>query len=163
MNAPRKLAAILAADVAGYSRLTGLDEEGTHAQLQDHLRLLLDPKIAEHRGRSVKSTGDGLLAEFGSVVDAVRCALDVQLGMTQRNTDVPQEKRIEFRIGINLGDIIIDRGDIFADKTQKLMARLRQLDPALRISNLADVILPLRRPQDRNRWIEGLRKAGLPE
>jgi class 3 adenylate cyclase len=111
----RRLTAILAADVAGYSRLTGLDEEGTHAQLQDHLRSLVDPKIAEHRGRVVKNTGDGLLAEFSSVVDAVRCAVDVQRGMAQRNTDVPQEKRIEFRIGINVGDIIADRGDIFGD------------------------------------------------
>ena len=111
----RRLTAILAADVAGYSRLTGLDEEGTHAQLQDHLRSLVDPKIAEHRGRVVKNTGDGLLAEFSSVVNAVRCALDVQRGMAQRNTDVPQERRIEFRIGINVGDIIIDHSDIFGD------------------------------------------------
>jgi len=111
----RRLTAILAADVAGYSRLTGLDEEGTHAQLQDHLRSLIDPQIAEHRGRVVKNTGDGLLAQFSSVVDAVRCALDVQRGMAQRNTDVPQERRIEFRIGINVGDIIIDRSDIFGD------------------------------------------------
>src|SRR6266536_2024851 len=109
----RRLAAILAADVAGYSRLTGLDEEGTHARLQDHLRSLVDPKIAEHRGRVVKNTGDGLLAEFGSVVEAVRCALDVQRGMVQRNTGVPHEKRIEFRIGIHVGEIIIDHGDIF--------------------------------------------------
>jgi TolB-like protein/class 3 adenylate cyclase len=111
----RRLAAILAADVAGYSRLTGLDEEGTHAQLQDHLRSLVDPKIVEHRGRVVKNIRDGLLAEFSSVVDAVRCALDVQRGMAQRNADVPQERRIEFRVGINLGDIIIDNGDIFGD------------------------------------------------
>ena len=111
----RRLAAILAADVAGYSRLTGLDEEGTHAQLQDHLRSLVDPKIAEHRGRVVKNTGDGLLAEFSSVVDAVRCAVDVQRGMAERNAKTPQERRIEFRIGINVGDIIIDRGDIFGD------------------------------------------------
>ena len=111
----RRLAAILAADVAGYSRLTGLDEEGTHARLQDHLRSLLDPKIAEHRGRVVKNTGDGLLAEFNSVVDAVRCAVDIQHGMAERNAGVPDEKRIEFRIGINVGDIIIDRGDIFGD------------------------------------------------
>jgi TolB-like protein len=101
--------------VAGYSRLTGQDEEGTHAQLQDHLRSLVDPKIAEHRGRIVKNTGDGLLAEFSSVVDAVRCALDVQRGMVERNAEVPQEKRIEFRIGINVGDVMIDRGDIFGD------------------------------------------------
>jgi TolB-like protein/class 3 adenylate cyclase len=119
----RRLTAILAADVAGYSRLTGVDEEGTHAQLQDHLRSLVDPKIAEHRGRVVKNTGDGLLAEFGSVVDAVRCAVDVQRGMAERNADVPQEKRIEFRIGINVGDIIIDRGDIFGDGVN-LAARL---------------------------------------
>ncbi len=111
----RKLTAILAADVAGYSRLTGIDEEGTHARLQDHLRSLVDPKIAEHRGRVVKNTGDGLLAEFSSVVDAVRCAVDVQRGMVERNVPVPEEKRIEFRIGVNVGDIIIDRGDIFGD------------------------------------------------
>jgi len=111
----RRLTAILAADVAGYSRLTGLDEEGTHAQLQDHLHSVVDPKIAEHRGRVVKYTGDGLLAEFSSVVDAVRCALDVQRGMAERNTDVPEEKRIEFRIGINVGDVMLDRGDIFGD------------------------------------------------
>ena len=111
----RRLTAILAADVAGYSRLTGADEEGTHVQLQDHLRSLVDPKIAEHRGRVVKNTGDGMLAEFGSVVDAVRCAVDIQRGMAERNADVPEQKRIEFRIGINVGDIIIDRGDIFGD------------------------------------------------
>jgi TolB-like protein/Flp pilus assembly protein TadD len=111
----RRLTAILAADVAGYSRLTGMDEEGTHAQLQDHLRSLVDPKIAEHRGRVVKNTGDGLLAEFSSVVDAVRCAVDVQRGMAERNADVPEERRIEFRVGINVGDIIIDSGDIFGD------------------------------------------------
>ncbi len=111
----RRLTAILAADVAGYSRLTGLDEEGTHARLQDHLRSLVDPKIAEHRGRVVKNTGDGLLAEFSSVVDAMRCALDVQRGMAERNADVPPENRVEFRIGINVGDVIIDSGDIFGD------------------------------------------------
>jgi adenylate cyclase len=106
----RRLTAILAVDVAGYSRLTGLDEEGTHAQLKDHLGSLVDPKITEHRGRIVKHTGDGLLAEFSSVVDAVRCAVDVQRGMAQRNTDVPYERRIQFRIGIHVGDIIIDHG-----------------------------------------------------
>src|SRR5262249_53200754 len=111
----RRLTAILAADVAGYSRLAGLDEEGTHAQLQDHLRSLVDPKIAEHRGNIVKNTGDGLLAEFRSVVDAVRCAVDVQQGMAERNANVPEEKRIEFRIGINVGDVMLDHGDIFGD------------------------------------------------
>ena len=111
----RRLAAILAVDVAGYSKLTGMDEEGTHAQLTGHLRSLVDPMIAEHRGRVVKYTGDGLLAEFGSVVEAVRCAVDIQCGMVERNAKVPQGKRVEFRIGINFGDIIIDRGDIFGD------------------------------------------------
>jgi adenylate cyclase len=122
----RQLTAILAADVAGYSRLTSLDEEGTHVQLQDHLRTLVDPKIAEHGGRVVKNTGDGMLAEFSSVVDAMRCALDVQRGMVERNANVPQEKRIEFRIGINVGDIIIDRGDIFGDGVN-VAARLEGL------------------------------------
>jgi TolB-like protein len=122
----RRLAAILAADVAGYSRLTGVDEEGTHAQLQAHLRALVDPKVAEHRGRVVKNTGDGMLAEFGSVVDAVRCALDVQRGMAERNAGVPDDKRIEFRMGINVGDIIIDRGDIFGDGVN-VAARLESL------------------------------------
>jgi adenylate cyclase len=122
----RRLAAILAADVAGYSRLTGVDEEGTHVQLQAHLRALVDPKVAEHRGRVVKNTGDGMLAEFSSVVDAVRCALDVQRGMAERNTEVPNEKRIEFRMGINVGDIIIDRGDIFGDGVN-VAARLEGL------------------------------------
>jgi adenylate cyclase len=122
----RRLAAILAADVAGYSRLTGVDEEGTHVQLQDHRRTLVDPKIAEQRGRVVKNTGDGMLAEFSSVVDAVRCALDVQRGMAERNAEVPDEKRIEFRMGINVGDIIIDRGDIFGDGVN-VAARLEGL------------------------------------
>jgi len=116
--------------VVGYGRFTSLDEEGTHAQLQDHLRFLVDPKIAEHHGRVVKNTGDGMLAEFSSVVDAVRCALDVQRGMAERNADVPQEKRIEFRIGINVGDIIIDRGDIFGDGVN-LAVRLEPIPGAV--------------------------------
>jgi adenylate cyclase len=122
----RRLAAILAADVAGYSRLTGVDEEGTHVQLQAHLRALVEPKVAEHRGRVVKNTGDGMLAEFSSVVDAVRCALDVQRGMAERNAGVQDQKRIEFRMGINVGDIIIDRGDIFGDGVN-VAARLEGL------------------------------------
>src|SRR5438067_7449872 len=123
MSTVRRLTAILTADVAGYSRLMGADEEGTHERLKAHLRELVEPKIAEHRGRVVKNTGDGLLAEFASVVDAVRCAIDVQRGMTGRNADVPRKKRIEFRIGINLGDVMIDRGDIFGDAVN-LAARL---------------------------------------
>jgi class 3 adenylate cyclase len=125
----RRLVAILAADVAGYSRLTGLDEEGTHAQLQDHLHSLVDPKIAQHRGRIVKNTGDGLLAEFSSVVDAVRCAVEVQRGMAERNAAIPKDKRIEFRMGINVGDIIIDHGDIFGDGVN-VAARLENIAEA---------------------------------
>ena len=115
MTATRRLTAILAADVAGYSRLMGADEEGTLARLNAHRRALVDPKIAEHGGRIVKTTGDGLLAEFPSVVDAVRCAVEVQRGMAERNVTVPAPERIEFRIGINLGDIIVEEGDIFGD------------------------------------------------
>src|SRR6266436_3166292 len=103
MASTRRLAAILAADVAGYSRLMGVDEEGTHERLKAHFRQLIDPKIKEHQGRIVKTTGDGLLAEFPSVVDAVRCAAEVQRGMAERNVAVSAAERIEFRIGINLG------------------------------------------------------------
>ena len=94
----RRLTAILAADVVGYSRLTGLDEEGTHLQLKEHLSSFVNPKIAEHRGRIVKNTGDGLLAEFSSAVDAVRCAIESQRGMSERNPHVAPEKRIDFRL-----------------------------------------------------------------
>jgi adenylate cyclase len=122
----RKLAAILAADVADYSRLMGADEEGTLAQLKAHRRALVDPKITEHRGRIVKTTGDGMLVEFASVVDALRCAVEVQRGMAERNADVPQDKRIELRVGIHQGDIIIDGGDIFGDGVN-VAARLEGL------------------------------------
>jgi adenylate cyclase len=111
----RRLAAILAADVAGSCRLIGIDEEGTLAQLKALRKTLFDPKITEHHGRIVKNTGDGALVEFASVVDAVRCAVEVQRGVTKRNTDVPQVRRIEFRIGIHVGDIIIEEDDIFGD------------------------------------------------
>jgi TolB-like protein/class 3 adenylate cyclase len=122
----RRLAAIMAVDVVGYSRLMGTDEEGTLAGLKAIRRELSDPKIAEHRGRIVKTTGDGLLVEFASVVDAVRCAVEVQQGMAGRNADVPDDKRIEFRFGIHQGDIIIDDGDIFGDGVN-LAARLEGL------------------------------------
>src|SRR5258705_9333519 len=111
----RRLAAILAADVVGSCRLIGIDEEGTLAQLKALRKTLFDPKIAQHHGRIVKNTGDGALVEFASVVDAVRCADDVQRGVAEQNTDVPQDKRIEFRIGIHLGDIINADDDIFGD------------------------------------------------
>src|ERR1700749_1690514 len=122
----RRLTSILAADVAGYSRLMGADEEGTHERLQAHLRELVNPKIAEHRGRVVKNTGDGFLAEFASVVDAVRCAVEMQRGMAERNAPVPPEKRIEFRIGVNLGDVIAEEHDIFGDGVN-VAARLEAL------------------------------------
>jgi TolB-like protein len=122
----RRLAAILAADVAGYSRLMGEDEEGTHAALTALRREVSDPKIADHRGRIVKTTGDGFLVEFASVVDAVRCAVELQREMARRHADVSQARRLEFRIGINLGDIIIDEHDIYGDGVN-VAARLEAL------------------------------------
>jgi adenylate cyclase len=122
----RRLTAILAADVAGYSRLMGADEEGTLAALKTLRREVADPKIKEHRGRIVNTTGDGLLSEFASVVDAVRCAVEVQREMAARNTGVQPERRIDFRIGINLGDIILDENDIFGDGVN-IAARLEAL------------------------------------
>jgi adenylate cyclase len=122
----RRLAAILAADVAGYSRLMGADEEGTHERLKAHLQELVGSKIAEHRGRIVKNTGDGFLAEFASVVDAVRCAVEVQRGMIDRNVDTPEDSRINFRMGVNLGDVIVEPEDIFGDGVN-ITARLEAL------------------------------------
>src|SRR3984893_12889709 len=126
MPATRRLAAILAADVAGYSRLMGADEEGTHERLKALRRELLDPKIAEHHGRIVKTTGDGMLVEFASVVDAVRCAVEVQQGMAERNSGVEADNRIELRIGINLGDVIVEPDDIYGDGVN-IAARIEAL------------------------------------
>jgi adenylate cyclase len=111
----RRLAAILLTDMVGYSRLMGLDEEGTIARLKAHREEIFYPKIAAHGGRIVKTTGDGLLVEFASVVDAVKCAFEVQVEITGRDTDVPEDRRIEYRIGINLGDIVVDGDDILGD------------------------------------------------
>jgi class 3 adenylate cyclase len=122
----RRLAAILAADVAGYSRMMGADEEGTLERLKAHRRELIDSKITEHRGRIVKTTGDGMLVEFASVVDAVRCAIEIQRAMIDRNADLPGDSRITFRIGINLGDVIIDGDDIYGDGVN-IAARLEGL------------------------------------
>ena len=122
----RRLAAILAADVAGYSRLMGVDEERTLVALKTCRRELIDPKIAEHRGRIVKTTGDGALVEFASAVDAVRCAMEIQRGMAERNAAIPEDRRIEFRIGINVGDIIIDEDDIYGDGVN-IAARIETL------------------------------------
>src|SRR6516162_1395683 len=126
MASTRRLAAILAADVVGYSWLMSADEEGTHERLKTHLRQLFDPKIREHQGRIVKNTGDGLLVEFASVVDALRCATEVQAGMTKRNATVTEDRRIEFRIGIHQGDIVIEEHDIFGDAVN-IAARLESL------------------------------------
>jgi class 3 adenylate cyclase len=120
----RRLTAILAADVVGYSRLMGADEEGTHEWLKAHLRELIE--IGEHRGRVVKNTGDGFLAEFASVVDAVRCAAEIQRAMADRNAETPEDKRITFRVGINLGDVIVEEHDIFGDGVN-VAARLEAL------------------------------------
>ena len=114
-RAQRRLAAILAADVVGYSRLMGVSEMATLAALKTHRRELVDARIAEHQGRIVKVTGDGLLVEFPSVVNAVACAVEIQRKMIERNADVPEDQRIEFRIGVNLGDIIFEDNDIFGD------------------------------------------------
>src|ERR1700720_590542 len=129
MPAVRRLAAILAADVAGYSRLMGGDEEGTHERLKSHRREFVDPKISEHSGRIVKTTGDGMLVEFPSVVDAVRCAAELQRAMIDREAGMPEDCRIRFRVGINLGDVIVEGGDIFGDGVN-VAARLEALsDP----------------------------------
>jgi TolB-like protein/class 3 adenylate cyclase len=122
----RRLAAILAADVAGYSRLMSADEEGTHERLKEHFRALIYPKITEHHGRIVKNTGDGLLAEFPSAVNAVRCAAEIQRTMIDRNANIPEDKRIRFRIGVNLGDVIVEPEDIFGEDVN-IASRLEAL------------------------------------
>src|SRR5262245_50112241 len=139
METPRKLTAILAADVAGYSRLTGLDEEGTLERLRELRRELINPAVSLHRGRVVKTTGDGALIEFPSVVDAVRCALDVQRGMSGRNADVLPEQRIEFRIGINVGDVVVEGEDLLGDGVN-VAARLEGISEpgGIYISELAN-------------------------
>jgi adenylate cyclase len=129
MAATRRLAAILAADVAGYSRLMGADEEGTLERLKALRCELLDPQIAEHHGRIVKTTGDGLLVEFASVVDAVRCAVAVQQAMPDRNTNIAADNRIELRIGINLGDVIVEGDDLYGDGVN-IAARIEALADA---------------------------------
>jgi adenylate cyclase len=125
-RAERRLAAILSADMVGFSRLTGQDEEGTLARLQALRRDLIDPAIEEHRGRIVKTTGDGLLVEFASVVDAVRCALKVQRELAVQNTAVRVERRIEFRVGINLGDVVVEGEDLLGEGVN-IAARLERM------------------------------------
>src|SRR5215831_8320964 len=125
----RKLAAILAADIAGYSKLMGADEAGTLARLKECRRELIDPKNKQYHGRVVKTTGDGILIEFPSVVDAISCSIEVQQGMCERNANVPPEKRIEFRVGINLGDVIVEGRDLYGDGVN-IAARLEGLAEA---------------------------------
>jgi class 3 adenylate cyclase len=125
-RADRRLAAILAADVVGYSRLIERDEAGTLERLKEHRKALVEPLIAEHRGRIVKLMGDGALCEFGSVVDAVACAIAIQRGMAEREADIAEDQRIRFRIGINLGDVVADEGDLYGDGVN-VAARLEQL------------------------------------
>jgi len=129
MSQTRRLAAILAADVAGYSRLIEADEEGTLERLKALRHELLDPKIAEHHGRIVKTTGDGMLVEFASVVDALRCGVAVQQAMPERETSVAGDNRIELRIGINLGDVIVEGDDLYGDGVN-IAARVEALADA---------------------------------
>lgn len=124
----RHLAAIVAADVAGYSRLMGADEKGTHLALKAHRKELIDPLIASYKGQIVKTTGDGLLLTFPSVIEAVSCAVAMQSGMAKRYRDIPAGDRIEFRIGINIGDVIVEKGDVFGDGVN-IAARLEQIAP----------------------------------
>ena len=126
MSQTRRLAAILAADVAGYSRLIGADEEGTLNRLRAIRTDVIDPKISDYRGRTVKTTGDGLLVEFVSVVDALRCAAEIQNATAKGNAEIAAEKRIDFRIGINVGDVVVEEGDIFGDGVN-IAARLEGL------------------------------------
>src|SRR5205807_2835840 len=125
MTATRRLAAILAADVGGYSRLIGADEEGTLNRLKAIRAEVIDPKVSEHQGRIVKTTGDGLLVEFASVIDALRCAIEWQTGMTEQKTET-SDRPIEFRIGINIGDVVVEDGDISGDGVN-VAARLEAL------------------------------------
>src|SRR4029453_9761751 len=128
MTEQRRLAAIVSADVAGYSRLMGRDESGTLAALKSIRQEVVDPAIATHGGRIVKTTGDGLLLEFPSVVNAVRCAIEFQTATTSKKVDVPKDRRIAFRVGINLGDIIVEGDDIFGDGVN-VAARLQEIAP----------------------------------
>jgi class 3 adenylate cyclase len=122
----RRLAAILAADMAGYSRLMEHDEEGVLARQKNHRRELIDPEVASRGGRIVKTTGDGMLVEFASAQDAVRCAIDIQTAMAKRESAAPMDSRIDYRVGINLGDVVIDEGDVFVDGVN-VAARLQGL------------------------------------
>ena len=136
----RRLAAILATDMVGYSRLMEADEAGTLARLKTHRLELIDPAIAKNKGQIVKTTGDGMLVEFRSVVDAVQCAVEIQTRMTRRNSDVVPDRRIEYRIGINLGDVIVEEDDIFGDGVNVADLSHASLDDILDIQFLGDIV-----------------------
>ncbi len=169
MSETRKIAAILAADVVGYSRLAGADEERFLARLRTLRSDLVDPTIAVHNGRVVKRAGDGLIVEFRSVVDAVRCVIEIQSAMVERNAGVAADRRIEFRIGLHLGDVVEEAdSDLMGDGVNiaaRLQAGLLKLKPGLTLQQLGSFELSddpeVRREQ--LRIGEGLRKAGLPE
>jgi adenylate cyclase len=135
MASIRRLAAVVAADIAGYSRLIGADEDGTLHRLRDIRAEVIDPILATHHGRLVKTTGDGLLVEFGSVVDALRCANELQREMGERNAAMPPGRSIEYRIGIHQGDLVVEDGDIFGDGVN-VAARLEGLaEPGICVSS----------------------------
>ncbi|MEJ2028215.1 MAG: adenylate/guanylate cyclase domain-containing protein, partial [Limibacillus sp.] len=126
MTSERRLAAIMAGDMSGYSRLMEADEEGVIARQKSHRRELIDPTIERHRGRIIKTTGDGLLVEFASAQDSVNCAIEIQQGMAAREADIAEDSRIRYRIGINVGDMVFDSGDVFGDGVN-VAARLEAL------------------------------------
>src|SRR5258708_513914 len=152
----RRLCVILVADVAGYSRLMGADEDGTLSALTAHRRELIDPAVTEHAGRIGKRTGDGLLVEFASVVDAVRCAINIQRGMAERNRTVPQDRRLAFRIGLTLGDVIGQDGDLYGDGVN-VAARLEAL------AEPGGICLPASAPDQVQDKIAAVRFAALCE
>ena len=143
----RRLVAILSADIVGYGQLVGLDEEGTLTRVNAHRREFLEPTVADHRGRIVKRTGDGALIDFNSAVDAVRCAIQVQRGMAQRNATVSEEQRIQLRIGVHLGDILLEEGDIFGDGVN-VAVRLESIAPVGGICISDDVYRQVRAKVD---------------
>jgi class 3 adenylate cyclase len=160
----RRLAAVLAADVAGYSRLMGLDEEGTLARLKAARKAIVDPAIALHRGRIVKTTGDGMLVEFASAVDAVRSAVEIQRRMPERNSAAPEDQRVQFRIGIHVGDIIFDENDIFGDGVN-IAARLESISDVGGICASAIVVEQMDRRIDvsfKSRGLQRLKNIERP-
>ena len=169
----RKLAAVLAGDVAGYTRLMGADEEGTLVAMRGVFTRVVEPSVSTHGGPIFKNTGDGFLTEFASVVEAVRCALAIQQSISEGNADIATARRIEFRIGINVGDVMVEEGDVYGEGVN-VAARLQDLaspggvclSGAARNPNISTEKsrnnIPYRRPEDVERLLQGLAKAGVP-